>query len=103
MEEFVEEEIEEIEEDYEFVKPIEIEEGMPDDVKEAITRFNKRVSGFLNVVNGSSLDDQVMELDDDEDDDEVDDQEADNDEDVMDDDSSEIIEDDDSDSMGDLF
>ena len=80
------------------VEPIEIEEGMPDDVKEAIMRFNKRTSALREVASGHSnvLDEEESEEDDDDDD------ELENLEDNA-IDADDIEEDDDSEEIGDLF
>ena len=100
MEENIEEELDEIEEDYEPVEPIEIEEGMPEDVKEAIARFNKRTAILADISNGTSSVQEDNEEDDSEYDDYEDDDET---EEVLEDDSSDIIEEDDSEEIGDLF
>lgn len=81
------------------VQPIEIEEGMPDDVKEAIMRFNKRTSALREVADDSSEspDEEDSDSDIEEDDIETEETIGDNI------DDSDIEEDDNSAEIGDLF
>lgn len=81
------------------VQPIEIEEGMPDDVKEAIMRFNKRTSALREVADDSSElpDEEESDSDIEEDDIEAEETIGDNI------DASYIEEDDNSAEIGDLF
>lgn len=86
------------------VEPIEIEEGMPDDVKEAIMRFNKRTSALREVASGHSnvLDDEESEDDELDEEEDYEDEELENSEDGT-IDVSDIEEDDNSTEFGDLF